>query len=240
MSNQYKKAMRRIEVPPGLLEQTAAKMKGAEAAPPKRPRLTVYAGALAACVLLVLVALPLLWQSQRDFLLTPLTPEGFESQVRVEDGLLVFDDSGQMLMPGLSFGLWSVEKQSWDLNRYLEYLGADPRPPTLPEGFAGTCEEAVVLVSEDGQVRGDELYLRYDRAEDSAWLEIYITRGKLPSHALPDQEPNSEINGTPAYATRTGGKQWRIQFVKDEVGYTILGDGITQEEFVRFVYPYFQ
>lgn len=233
--------MQRVEVPSQLLEETAARMHAEQKSPARRPRLTVYAGALAACLLLVFLSVPLLRQMMRgDILLTPLTQDGLVREVEVKEGLLVFDDTEQLPLPDLTLAPPELEKQTWDTERYMEYLGGiDPRPPVLPEGFVSVLEEARVYVSGE-QVYSGELRLRYRREQDEAELDVNVCKGKLPSQALIDVETISEIKGAPLYTCymEMSGK-WLAQFIREGTGYVITARGVSQEEFVRLIYEYF-
>lgn len=248
MSNTYKKAMNRIEVPATLLEKTAAQMHEAQKAPSPRPRFAIvgtkglmYSGALAACLAIFILALPVLQNlTQGDIILTSLTEGELVREVEVKEGTLVFDEAPLALALEFNFGLWAVEKQIWGIERYIEFLGADPRPSALPEGFTAAAQEATVYVLSTGEVTADELFLRYERESDSAWIEVYVSSKRLPAHALSEAEPNSEIHRAPLFAGYTdSGNQLRAQFVTADIGYAVLSGEISQAEFIRFLYQFF-
>jgi hypothetical protein len=235
MSHPYKKAMQRIEAPSSLILETAEKMRS-----PHRRRLPAYARPLAACLLFAVIVFFVIRPVPRsDFIVTPLTPGMFVSEVELRDGHLYFETSGSLPLPDLSFGIGENVKQPWDIPRYLSWLGTDPRPASLPDGFAVAREEAAVTYSgeqENANIQADELYLCYQRASDGALLEIYISKGRLPAHALSDTEENSVLRGVSLFLSfRPADGLWRGQFINDGVGYAVLGHGVTQEEYIRFI-----
>lgn len=245
MTNPYKRALDKIEVPPELISKTAASIVQAQEKK-QRPTATIrfvrYGALAAACIAVGILAIVLtqVFQSGPKLIKTKLEAGSHVAQVELSDGQLSFiqepDDTG--FSPPPLLGGPGTRKETWDTQRYFDYIGAEIAPEYLPPGMALSEESAEVFVSAKGDVLRDDYTARY--TSDGGALAVYASKGKLPTQCDPRIPEGSVINGNPLAtgASPKDGVYW-AQFILSGIGYYIESSGISQEEFIKTLHSFF-
>ena len=245
MFDLYKQAAGKVKAPPELIAGTALKIKTAQGNAQKAAPLSRYAlyGALAAC-LIVAIMLPVLMQVYKPgpgIFVTKLDANGHTGQVELIDGFLSFqqESGGLIVIPPPQLSGPGIRIEEWTPERYKAYLGFDVTPGYLPQGMTLAEESAVVYISESGSILRDHYTMRF--ISDTGALEISVSKGKLPPQSDLGRQEDSVIKGSPlAVGISPDGAAYWAQFIAGGAGFFIKAENITQEDFIKTIYTFFE
>ena len=197
----------------------------------------------------------------------PLTAGNLEPQVQLTDGLLAFsegivwqDMDAKVLQPGDA--TWTT----WDYETAVAHLGWDFRPRWMPPDLTPVSQPATFHVLLDGanEVVYNSFSLSYavhgGQKEDPLLRQctVEVGKGGLPERCefyLTHAIGPSNIGGHPAYVghcTATYGPydpdtheaagtfdRYVAEFELDGLGFVLVSDNLTQEEFIQILLSYF-
>lgn len=197
----------------------------------------------------------------------PLTAGNHEDQVQLTDGLLAFSeeivwqDTGAKVQPG------DATWVTWDYETAVAYLGWDFRPRWIPPDLALAPQPILFQVPLDGANRVVDNNFALSYAAHGEWeydpllrqCTVEVGKGGLPDRCglyLTDAAGPSSIGGHPVYVGHcktTYGPydpdthepagtfdRYVAEFEKDGLGFVLVSDNLTQEEFIRILLSYFE
>lgn len=248
MPNPYKQANDKIVVPQELIEKTAIQMKQIQDNKEKTFKPVAYMryAALAAACIIAVVLLPNIKKiinPNPSIFVTKLDEGQHIAQVELVNGSLTFQQEidDLIIIPPINLSSRNVTKEEWSAAEYTEYLGTDIMFGYLPEGLDLCEESAVVYVSKDGKVISDEYTMLFEQSnQPESKMEVSVSKGKLPPQCNLNQQQNSNISGNPlALSADTDSGSYYAQFIYKGVGYYVATVNISQEEFIKIIYGFF-
>lgn len=246
MLEKYKSAMRKMELPNELLEKTSEKMLQQQLSLQKtnRSKKKSYLYLSFACsFLLILTIFYSIYNKESDKIIkTELVPDGTIHTVFVNDGILYFNELSEDLdsiKVNQNFAISDTLTKEWTKKEYMTYLGKTIELSYLPKGFQMEAESIRIYKNKEGVIKSDEYSITYTANENQS-IELYLRKGKLPSKSYQDLSTESEIKGTKlSILYKKESNCYQAQFKLDEIGYCLLVENITQEEFIKILYSFF-
>lgn len=193
-------------------------------------------------------------------ILTPLTPGEFTPEVEVTSGMLHFNKLESVNKTDFSTNP-DKEAQTWTQEQVFEYLGKDPRPAQIPNDLVfigGENSQYTVFLEKNGEVAWDSFDFTYLAPSDQDYdplrrsLNVSVSKGKLPLTDTVidfDKAQESTLNGISlhlGYSAVEYGPydektkeaagtfdEYVAEFMKDGIGYRIISQNLTQEEFIH-------
>lgn len=155
-----------------------------------------------------------------------------------------------------------AHKKEWTIEQVNEYLGRDFRPTELPTGLKDFSNSGKwqVAVNSDGSMAYDSFTVGYRENDSDEYqplerkLTIDASKGKIPFQCgiyKTDLTKKSNINGVELFVgyrkesygpyddnhTPTGYYDMYVaEFIYKDIGYYILSDNLTQEEFINILF----
>jgi hypothetical protein len=247
MLEKYKCAMKKMDVPKELVEETSEKMiqqqKLLKQTNRNKKKPYLYLSFACSLILIITIFYTIHNKSNDRIILTELSPNTTIQTVNVSDGILYFNDFSEEpdnIKINQNLGIPDSLSKEWIKEEYMSYLGKTVELSYLPEGF--TLEKEVVRVYEnkEGIIKSDEYYTEY-AANENQRIELYLRKGKLPSKSYQDLPAQSNIKNTKlSIVYREDLCSYQAQFILEDVGYYLSTENITQEEFIKILYSFFK
>jgi len=149
--------------------------------------------------------------SQSSIYVTPMKEGAYYAQVELKDGEINFIERGEALSFSANLGV----------------VGA-------ADGQSATAQEEVA------KEIAEETGLSTDYAVGEGTITMKRTKGALPQAK---EEEYSYISGQKLFVTtvtKDGTELYKAYYEKDDFLYTVTGEGITQKEFIDFIYEKIQ
>ncbi len=246
MLEKYKCAMKKMDVPKELVEKTSERMvqqqKLLEQTKKNKKKPYLYLSFACSFILIITIFYTIHNKSNNRFILTKLSPDATVQIVNVSDGILYFNDLPEEpdnIKINQNLGIPDSLTKEWTKEEYMSYLGKTVELPYLPEGFALEKELIRVYENKEGIIKSDEYYTAYT-ANKNKRIELFLRKGKMPGKSYQDLPAESEIKNTElSIVYREDLNRYQAQFILEDVGYCLSTENITQEEFIKVLYSFF-
>lgn len=129
--------------------------------------------------------------------------------------------------------------EEWSESRYIDYLGSDPRPAYIPEGFKEmTSNNQIEIISEDQTLECDNFNFYY-LGENNNYISIDVSKGQLPVYSSSYKENSSSISIVDdeiSYSEDIDTKDEHFkEFMHNNIGYSITAKGVSEEDFIKMI-----
>ena len=242
----YKSAMEKMDISKELIEKTSEKMMqqqkllGQTNRNKKKPYL--YLSFACTFILIITVFYTIHSKPNDRIILTELIPNGTIQTVTVKDGILYFNDLSEELdniKVNQNLGIPDSLTKEWTKEEYMAYLGKTIDISYLPDKFKMVKESIRVYKNKEGIIKSDEYYTAFT-ANKNQKIELFLRKGKLPGKSYQDLPAESEIKQTKLSTLyREDLNSYQAQFILDDIGYFLSVENITQEEFIKILYSFF-
>lgn len=246
MLEKYKSALKKMDISKELIEKTSEKMikqqKLLEQTNRNKKKPYLYLSLACSFILIIAIFYTIHNKSNDRIILTELIPNGTVQIVDVNEGILYFNDLPEELdniNVNQNLGIPDSLTKEWTKEEYMSYLGKTIEVSYLPDGFIMEKESIRVYKNKEGIIKSDEYHAAYT-ANENQRIELSLRKGKLPGKSYQNLPAESEIKQTKLSVTyREDLNSYQAQFILDDVGYYLSVENITQEEFIKTLYSFF-
>ncbi len=246
MLDNYKSAMKKMKISEELLKTTSEHMISQQQLlgqsnqyKNKKPYLYL---SLACSFLLILTFFSAIHNKNDKIIVTELRTNETIQTVNVVGGVLYFNDVSEeidRIKMNQNLGILDSFSVEWTKEEYMSYLGKNIELSYLPDGFAMEKESIRVYENKEGIIKSEEYYAAYTAIENQR-IELYLRKGKLPGKSYKDLPTESVIkNNKLSILYIKDFNNYQAQFILDDIGYYLSVENLTQEEFIKILYSFF-